>query len=100
MSKSIEVIIESYLEDLIPMYLENRQADVAAIEASLASGDLETARSLGHQMKGSGGGYGFDRLTEIGGAMEAAAREADADAVRQALDDLKDYLERVVVRYE
>lgn len=95
----IEVVVESYLEDLIPGYLDNRRADAVTIESALGEGDLETARSLGHQMKGSGGGYGFDRLTEIGAQIEQAAREGDCARVRQAVAAMRDYLDRVVVRY-
>ncbi len=36
-------------------------------------GDYATIRTLGHQMAGTGGGYGFDPITEIGGALEESA---------------------------
>ena len=54
------------LGDLIPGYLENRKKDVVEILNCLNRRDYETIRSLGHKMKGSGGGYGFDTITEIG----------------------------------
>ena len=96
----IEVVVESYLEDLVPSYLEHRHEDVAAIRSALEAGDLERARSLGHQMKGSGGGYGFDRVSDIGAAIEAASKRGDADGVGTQTDALADYLDRLVVRFE
>src|SRR4029450_4650966 len=61
------------LAELVPGYLENRRRDVEAIAAALALADYETVRILGHNMKGSGAGYGLNRITEIGGSLEQAA---------------------------
>jgi hypothetical protein len=44
------------LMDLIPVYLERRNADLIALEDALLLGDMERVRILGHSMKGSGGG--------------------------------------------
>ena len=56
------VVVDDDLQDLIPDYLEGRRKDIAAIRSALERDDLESIRSIGHKMKGSGGGYGFDRL--------------------------------------
>ena len=96
----IIVVIEEDLQELIPGYLENRRKDVAAIVAALEQGDFETIRSLGHMMKGSGGGYGFDEITEIGRACEDAAKRSQAREVRDQVDRLTVYLDHVVVVYE
>jgi len=65
MEKSlITVPIEEESIDLIPRYLENRWADVRTLEGALEGGDLGTFRTLGHSMKGSGGGYGLDQVTD------------------------------------
>ncbi len=96
----VVVYIDEGLEGLIPGYLENRRADVRAIEAAITSGDYETVRSLGHQMKGSGGGYGFDLITDIGKSLEMAAKENDAENVQKWLAELTNLLEVVEVIYE
>ena len=93
------VVIDEDLRDLIPGYLENRRHDVAAILAALERGDFETIRSLSHMMKGSGGGYGFDEITAIGRACEEASKLSRAGEVRQQMNRLADYLERVEVVY-
>ena len=49
---------------------------------------------------GIGGGYGFDRITEIGAAIEEAAKRKDSEEIKRQLSALKDYLDRVEVRYE
>ena len=90
---------ENGLDDLIPGYLAHRQDDVAAIDEALTAGDLAPVQSIGHSMKGSGGGYGFDGITEIGLRLEEAARDGEADTARAALADLRDYLSNVEVHY-
>lgn len=94
------VKIDEDLEDLIPGYLENRYRDIKTIEEALEKGDLETIRILGHSMKGSGGGYGFDTITEIGKTLEDAARGADITAIKKALTYLSYYLGNMDIVYE
>ena len=88
------------LKDIIPEYLANRKQDVTTIAQALAAGDLDTIRVLGHRMKGSGGGYGFDAITAIGDILEQAAQSANTAAIRQQLQCLADFVERVKVVYD
>ncbi len=96
----ISVRIDPDLADLIPGYLENRRRDVDVVRGALDQRDYDLIRSVGHKMKGSGGGYGFDPITRIGAVLEAAAVKADPDRIREALRDLSDYLERIDITYE
>jgi HPt (histidine-containing phosphotransfer) domain-containing protein len=95
----ILVQVDAELEDLVPGFLENRRRDVEQITTALAAGDLDSIRVLGHSMKGSGGGYGFDRITAIGRAIETAARAGDGEAIEASVRELGDYLDRVDVVY-
>ncbi len=96
----IPVSVERDLEDLIPGFLKRREEDLAKLRDAQQAGDLETVRVTGHSMKGTGGGYGFQGLSEIGAAIESAAKAGDADGISRGLADLEDYLERVEVRFE
>jgi HPt (histidine-containing phosphotransfer) domain-containing protein len=95
----IMVKIDPDLAELIPGYLENRIQDILHILEALERADFETIRTLGHGMKGSGGGYGFAAITEIGKAIETAAKEGNAGAIREGVESLRSYLERVEVVY-
>ena len=55
---------------------------------------------LAHMMKGSGGGYGFKVLTDVGSSLENAAKAKRIDEIEKWVDKLRDYLERVEVIYE
>lgn len=94
------VHIESELEDLIPGYLKNQRNDVGRIRKYLGSGDFDSIRRIGHSMKGSGGGYGFDEITSIGARIEEAAKSGDDTAIRDLADSLMDYLDGVEVVYD
>lgn len=88
------------LEDLIPGFLENRRKDIVEIESLLAANDYETIQRLGHSMKGAGGGYGFDEITDIGMHIEQAAKEKNSADIRIQIKKLSSYLDCVEVVYD
>ena len=96
----IVVRIDPELEDLIPGFIQNRRKDVAAILDGLDQEDFEPARSLGHSMKGAGGGYGFQAISEMGAALEKAAKAGDSAQIRRHTDALAAYLDRVKIIFE
>ena len=51
-------------------------------------------------MKGSGGAYGIPRLTEIGAAIERAAKAQDSDELQNAASTLQAYLDGLAVASE
>jgi len=61
----IRIRVDAEIAALVPGFLENRRKDVTLVLQAVDQGDFETARVLGHSMKGSGGGYGFDAITDI-----------------------------------
>lgn len=91
------VIIDEDLEDLIPGYLENRHQDILLILSALENNDFETIRFIGHKMKGSGGGYGFGKITEIGQDLETAAKSLAGREIHKQVSALRDYLGRIKV---
>lgn len=87
------------LESIVPIFLDNRRKDVRTLRDALVKQDFRTVQTLGHRMKGDGGGFGFDRITEIGAAMERAAKLQDRVTIEQHIGQLEDFLERVTVVY-
>lgn len=97
MTDRITVFIDPDLADLVPGFLNNRRGDVDKLKALLDAGKFADIRMIGHSMKGAGGGYGFDLITDIGNAIELAALVSDGRAVQQGIEQLADYLARVDV---
>jgi CheY-like chemotaxis protein len=92
-------VVDDSLREIVPGYLANRRTDVVALRAALEKSDFATIRMTAHKIKGTGGGYGFPILTELGGAIEAAALAQDGAAIGKSLGELGRYLEEVEVEY-
>jgi len=60
--------------DLIEKFVNNLPSHCAIIESAVASDDRETVRRLSHNLKGSGGSYGFGRITECAALLEDSVR--------------------------
>jgi len=56
--------------------------------------------ALGGRLAGSGGGYGFDRISELGKQIETLSLAGDAAGVAARLAELKDYIENLEIVYE
>ena len=99
MSDKIPVQIMKDLEPLIPRYVDRRHKEIEDFRAKLAAGDFEALRLGGHSLKGSGGGYGFPQLTQIGAAIEMAAKAKDASAITPLLAEYADYMQRIEITF-
>jgi PAS domain S-box-containing protein len=83
------------LAERTPAYLENCRNNVIAMNEALDRADFEAVTILGHNLRGSGGGFGFQGITDIGGSLELAAGGADVDASRKWVGELSRYLDNV-----
>ena len=95
-----EVYIDQDLEFLIPQFLENREEDIKNLEKLLEESEYDQIRIIGHSMKGSGGGYGFDYLTEIGSQIEKEAELKNESEIHKLIEELKNYLDNIEIIYE
>jgi len=97
--EKIIVHVDPDLEDLIPGFLENRNLDVEKLRTELSNNDFQNISSIGHSIKGVGGGYGFELMSELGANIETAAKENNSETIQENIDRLDDYLKRVEVEY-
>ena len=95
----ILVEIDQELRPVVPEYLKKRLGDCAEIDRLLAAGGMESIQLLGHQIKGSGGSFGFDELSAIGEELERAAQAADREGIMSLVGRMEEYLKRVSVAY-
>lgn len=91
--------LDSEMQAIVPKYLANRAKDCAALRDQATSQAFADAKRLGHNMKGTGGGYGFDEVSRLGDLIELAAAAGDADRIRTLADELAAYLARLTVVY-
>ena len=95
----IHVEISRDLEDIAPIFLENRRKDLQTLRVAVGAQDFATLQTLGHRMKGDGGGYGFDAISQTGARLESAAKQQDLPTIKHCIVELEDFLNRVTVFY-
>ena len=90
--------VSAEVRSLLPSFLAARQADYAQMVSALAERNLRVIGRLGHQLKGSGGSFGFPELSAIGERLEISATGGDAQACADALRALEASLRKVAAR--
>jgi PAS domain S-box-containing protein len=92
---TVPLVANQILARRIPGYLQNCKQNVIAMLDALDRADFETVTVLGHNLRGSGGSFGFQAITHIGGALQQAAESADIDASRKLVGELSSFLQSV-----
>jgi CheY-like chemotaxis protein/HPt (histidine-containing phosphotransfer) domain-containing protein len=95
----IVVQIDQDLSDLVPGFLARKREDGRAVLAAAEHHDREALARLGHKMKGEGGSYGLDAITDIGRELEQAGKDGDFDAARRLGRGLMNFLDRLEIVY-
>ena len=91
--------VSAEFEGLMPSFLDNRRQDLGQIAQAMTRGDFETIRAIGHGIKGAGGTYSLDPISEIGRGLEQAAARRDAGQVDLHRQALQRFLEHIQVEY-
>ena len=74
------------------MYINHTSKELYKINNQLDLDSLEAIRIFGHNIKGSGGMYGFNEITNIGLQIEIAAKASDLDSIKSSLSELGTFL--------
>ena len=74
------------------MYIAHTSKELAKIKEDLDNIELDSLRTFGHNIKGSGGMYGFDEVTNLGTEIEASAKADDRDKIKSLLEELSNFL--------
>ena len=73
-------------------YVAYLLTEIPKIKAALNSKDCEVLRVFGHNIKGSGGMYGFDDITSIGSMIEALAKAENLSSLLNEISKLEEIL--------
>ncbi|MBI3950534.1 MAG: response regulator [Acidobacteria bacterium] len=98
--EKIIVEVDADLQKLLPRFLEGRRKDIETILTALEQEDYRTIEILGHTLRGSGGSYGIDAISDIGQALERAARAKQREDIRKCVAELSHYLDHVEIVYK
>jgi HPt (histidine-containing phosphotransfer) domain-containing protein len=74
------------------MYIAHTSKELARIQEDLDNMEIDSLRTFGHNIKGSGGMYGFDEVTNLGTKIEASAKADERDKIKSLLEELSNFL--------
>jgi HPt (histidine-containing phosphotransfer) domain-containing protein len=83
------------LDELRPLYVDYLRGEIDTFRSLLARRDLEDIRSLGHRLKGSGGSYGFQHISDLGEAIQYLQDSAEWEEIESLLHQLEETYEQL-----
>jgi len=72
-----------------PAFLANRWRDLEILKSSLAALDFAAMRTIAHNCKGIGTGYGFPEISGLGLQISTAAKAFDTAKLHECLDNFE-----------
>ncbi len=95
--KSINESIDDWINDsdykeLIIWYLDSEKQTIASLQNALEKKDYSTLSYLADMVYGHGGSFGFMFISNIGKAIELAAKSQDDVQIAALISKLSDYV--------
>jgi signal transduction histidine kinase/DNA-binding response OmpR family regulator len=100
--RKCDTLVSAYADDpdIVPIlgeFIDRLGGHVAAMQTALAENHYEVLQRLAHNMKGSGGNYGFQAITNAAKVLEEAAKARNASQAGKLiakLDEIRKAVER------
>ena len=86
--------------DIVVQFVDGLSRRLTTMEDALRQADFDALRAAAHQLKGSGGGYGYPVLTELAAKLEKQANAGSLETCATQINELKELCKRVVVRVD
>ena len=93
------VQVDKNFAEFVPAFMEDILQDIRKMAQTLARQDFDAVRKVSHRIKGAGGGFGLETISEIAGTLEAAAKSRSNDNTAKALSDFSDYVNTLQIEY-
>ena len=84
--------VDDGIAALIPKYLASKEKQIDEARAALAVKDFDPIWRFGHNLKGTGRGYGFPPIEEIGREIEKAVADRDVAGIAEQLENLRRFV--------
>lgn len=88
---------DSSFADIVDDFVEGLDGRLRRMFDAIRAADFEALQNAAHQLKGSGGGYGYPSLSHQAAELERRAKARILEECTTALDELKGLCDRVVV---
>jgi signal transduction histidine kinase/HPt (histidine-containing phosphotransfer) domain-containing protein len=84
------------MKKIISEFVEELPAEVSKMQNLLNSNDLGALKSVVHQLRGAGGGYGFDSISQLAAKAEESIKAADnLEAIVEEINSLIDLIRHI-----
>lgn len=87
-----EVFGDPFYAELIVYFAGTIATKRSQLQEAHAAGDNPALRELAHKFKGTAGGYGFLKFSELADKVQSAALSGDANQIDLHVGRLMDYL--------
>lgn len=100
MDERVCVKVDPEIKGLIPGFLERMKKHAVELRDACDRQDLETLVAIGHKIKGTGGAYGFTKISEWGQIIETEAKSGLREKTEESIRALMHYLDVVEISYD
>jgi HPt (histidine-containing phosphotransfer) domain-containing protein len=83
---SNEFLNDPEFQVLISDYLDYLKSSLPSVKENIDSGNFEDIRKFGHNLKGTGTGYGYENFSKMGKTIEQAAIDEKSDSLTELLE--------------
>jgi PAS domain S-box-containing protein len=90
--QQVSAVLDEGIAALVPKYIASKPKQIEEAQASLAVKDFEPIQRFGHNLKGTGRGYGFPPIEEMGRKLEKAAADQDEASISEQLENLRRFV--------
>ncbi len=93
------VYIEPDFAEFIPEFFEDIRQDIRIMTEAVQQRDYQEISRRSHSLKGAGGGYGFNTISEMARSLELAAKEQRDEDAALCIRKLQAFIDDVRVVY-
>ncbi len=83
--------------ELIEFFVEAIPERIESLRQGQQEQNWDQMKTVAHQLKGAGGGYGFEELSVHAAHLEQVCKQNDIDSLEGALEALIEYMNRIAV---
>lgn len=84
--------MDERMKELQSTFIKRKLDSIADVRKLALNKDFTSLQTIGHQLKGSGGAYGFKEITEIGETLENQALSENISGALLSIDELEKIL--------
>ncbi len=88
---------DASFREIVEQFLQGLGERIRGMEQALRDANFDALRMAAHQLKGSGGGYGYPQLSHQASELERLALKRSLDECLSGVDDIKQLCSRLVV---